>query len=82
LKRQLASIEPEFICALGTVAAQTLLDTQAPISKLRGRFHEHNGIKVLPTYHPAYLLRNPEMKRAVWEDIKLLMQAMGLKPNT
>ena len=81
LKRQLAVIKPDFICALGTFAAQTLLETQAPISKLRGRLHDFEGIKVLPTYHPAYLLRNPEMKRAVWEDIKLLMQAMGLQPN-
>ena len=63
-----------FVCALGKFAAQTLLETDRPISKLRGRFHEINGIRVLPTYHPAYLLRNPEQKRAVWEDMKLLMK--------
>jgi DNA polymerase len=74
LERQIASIQPDLICALGTFAAQTLLKTATPISKLRGRFHEYKGIKVLPTYHPAYLLRNPDMKRAVWEDMKLLMK--------
>ena len=74
LKRQLTAIQPKFIVALGTFAAQTLLETRTPISRLRGRFHEYNGIKVLPTYHPAYLLRNPDKKREVWEDMKMLMR--------
>jgi DNA polymerase len=74
LERQLAAIKPDFIVALGTFAAQTLLGTRTPISRLRKRFHEYKGIKVLPTYHPAYLLRNPDMKRAVWEDMKMLMR--------
>lgn len=74
LYRQLAAIRPLFVCALGKFAAQTLLDTEAPISKLRGRFHDVNGLRILPTYHPAYLLRNPEQKRAVWEDMKRLMK--------
>ena len=74
LKRQLDAIQPEFIVALGTFAAQTLLETATPISRLRKRFHEYNGIKVLPTYHPAYLLRNPDKKREVWEDMKMLMR--------
>jgi DNA polymerase len=74
LKRQIAAIQPDFIVALGTFAAQTLLGTTTPISKLRNRFHEYNGIKVLPTYHPAYLLRNPDKKREVWEDMKMLMK--------
>jgi DNA polymerase len=78
LKRQLATIAPEFICALGSFAAQTLLQTATPISRLRGRFYDLNGARLLPTYHPAYLLRNPEKKRAVWEDMQLLMTAMGL----
>ena len=73
LERQIEAIRPDFICALGTFAAQTLLKTTIPISRLRGRFHEYKGIKVLPTYHPAYLLRNPERKRDVWEDMKMLM---------
>jgi DNA polymerase len=74
LERQIAAIQPDFICALGTFAAQTLLKTATPISRLRGRFHSYNGIKVLPTYHPAYLLRNPDKKRDVWEDMKMLMK--------
>jgi len=77
LKRQIAAIKPDVICALGTFAAQTLLETKEPISKLKGRFHDYNGIRVLPTYHPAYLLRNPGKKRDVWEDMKKLMKALG-----
>ena len=74
LERQIAAIQPDFIIALGTFAAQTLLGTVTPISRLRGRFHEYKGIKVVPTYHPAYLLRNPDKKRDVWEDMKMLMK--------
>jgi DNA polymerase len=74
LERQIAAIQPDFICALGTFAAQTLLQSATPISRLRGRFHRYQGIKLLPTYHPAYLLRNPDKKREVWEDMKLLMK--------
>jgi DNA polymerase len=74
LERQIAAIQPDFIIALGTFAAQTLLGTATPISRLRGRFHEYRGIKVVPTYHPAYLLRNPDKKRDVWEDMKMLMK--------
>ena len=76
LNRQIASIQPEFICALGTFAAQTLLKTTQPISKLRGQFYDYNGIRLLPTFHPSYLLRNPDKKREVWEDMKLLMNEM------
>lgn len=79
LNRQLAAISPECICALGKFAAQTLLGTEAPISKLRGRFHEYNGIRLMPTYHPAYLLRNPEGKRDVWNDIQQIMGVLNLK---
>jgi len=78
LKRQLKAIAPDFICALGTFAVQTLLESHESISRLRGRLHDCMDIKVIPTYHPAYLLRNPEKKRDVWEDMKRLMQAMGL----
>lgn len=74
LKRQIEAIRPDFICALGNFAAQTLLKTTTPISRLRGRFHDYDGIRLLPTYHPAYLLRNPEKKREVWEDMKMLMR--------
>lgn len=78
LNAQLAILQPEYICCLGAVAAQNLLQTEQPIGKLRGTFHLYQGIKVLCTYHPAYLLRNPEAKRPVWEDMQLLMSKMGI----
>lgn len=67
---QLAHIRPRLICALGRHAAQTLLKTTKSISSLRGRFHDYRGIAILPTFHPAYLLRNPADKRKAWEDLK------------
>jgi len=70
LKQQLALIKPKMICALGNFAAQTLLNTQEPMARLRQSLHEYDGIKVTCTYHPAYLLRNPGDKRKVWEDMK------------
>lgn len=79
LERQIAAIGPEVICTLGTFAAQTLLQTQTPISKLRGRFHTCNGIRLMPTYHPAYLLRNPDQKRAVWEDMKKIAALLRIQ---
>jgi DNA polymerase len=78
LTRQLQAISPDFICALGTFAAQTLLGTTTPISRLRGRFFDCMGAQLLPTYHPAFLLRNPGKKRDVWQDMQTLMRAMGL----
>ncbi len=78
LKRQLAAIDPEVICTLGTHATQTLLNTTAPVSRLRGRFQVFNNIRVMPTYHPAYLLRNPERKRDVWEDMKKIMALLRI----
>ncbi len=74
LRRQIAAIRPLFICTLGSCAAQTLLKTSEAVSRLRGRFFDYEGIRVLPTFHPAYLLRYPEKKREVWEDMKLLMK--------
>ncbi len=79
LNRQLAIIRPEFICCLGAVAARTLLNTESSMAKLRGRFYLYEGIEVLCTYHPAYLLRNPAAKKDVWEDMKLLMPRLGIK---
>jgi len=78
LRRQIRLIQPDFICALGTFAAQTLLETDTPISRLRGNFHVYEGIRMMSTYHPSYLLRNPEKKRDVWDDIKKLMKEMSL----
>jgi uracil-DNA glycosylase len=78
LKRQLAVLSPEFICALGSVAANSLLEKVVFISKVRGRFFDYKGIKVMPTYHPAYLLRNPDKKRDVWEDVQKIMKVAGI----
>ena len=71
---QLQAIGPRMICALGTFAAHTLLKSDAPISVLRGRFHAYQGIPLMPTYHPAYLLRNPGAKKQVWEDMQMVMK--------
>ena len=79
LDRQLAIVQPEFICCLGTVAAQNLLGTTESIGRLRGRFHDYQGIRVLCTYHPAYLLRTPSAKRKTWEDMQMLMAEMGIE---
>ncbi len=73
LKRQIRAIRPQAILALGNVAARFLLSSEAPISGLRGRVHEFEGIPLVPTYHPAYLLRNPLQKRRVWQDIQVLL---------
>jgi uracil-DNA glycosylase len=81
LDAQLAIIQPKFICCLGSVAAQNLLSTDVTIGNLRGRVHDLRGIKVICTYHPAYLLRNPSAKKYVWDDIKILMAEMGMKPG-
>jgi DNA polymerase len=67
---QLELVRPTLICALGRHAAQTLLKTTQGINKLRGQLHDYRGIKVIPTYHPAYLLRSPAEKRKAWEDLK------------
>ncbi len=78
LRRQVEIIGPEVICALGAVAARNLLDTTQTIGRLRGRFAEFQGIPVLPTFHPAYLLRNPPDKRLAWEDLQKVMDRLGL----
>lgn len=74
LMKQIQAIQPKIICALGAFAAQTLLRTDAKITSLRGRTFDLQGIKVLPTYHPAFLLRNPDKKREVWEDMKQIAE--------
>jgi DNA polymerase len=82
LEQQLEIIRPEFLCLLGRVAAQNLLQTTVAMGKLRGRWHEVRGIKALVTYHPSYLLRNPPAKKDAWEDLQIIMKAMGLKIPT
>lgn len=76
LRRQLELIRPKVILALGTFAAQTLLQTKAPISKLRGLVHQYQGIPVVVTYHPAALLRNPSWKRPTWDDVQLARRVL------
>jgi len=73
LKRQLAALQPQVIVTLGSLASQTLLATSTPIGGLRGHWQNYAGIAVMPTYHPAFLLRNPAAKREVWEDMKQVM---------
>ncbi|MCF6147028.1 MAG: uracil-DNA glycosylase [Candidatus Kuenenia sp.] len=70
LIKQIEIIQPKVLCALGTFAAQTLLNTKASIGSLRGKFHDYKGIPTMATFHPAYLLRNPNEKGKVWEDMK------------
>jgi DNA polymerase len=77
LFRQIDVIEPKVIVALGKFAAQALLRTDAPISRLRGRVFEYRGAKLIPTFHPAFLLRNPSSKREVWEDMKLVRSLLN-----
>ncbi len=72
LFRQIASIKPKVICALGAFGAQTLLRTTQPIGRLRGQLIDYRGVKLMATFHPAYLLRNPNEKRKVWEDMKII----------
>ncbi len=78
LMRQIEIIKPQVICALGKFAAQTLLRTEEPISRLRGKFFDWHGIKFMPTFHPAYLLRNPDDKKLVWQDAQLIMKELGI----
>jgi uracil-DNA glycosylase family 4 len=76
LARQIDAIAPQVIVTLGKPAAHLILDTKAPISALRGRFQRYRGITVMPTFHPAYLLRSPERKRETWEDLKKVMDEL------
>ncbi len=77
--RQIQAIGPVVLVALGKFAAQTLLQNQTPISKLRGQFHDYHGIPLMPTFHPSALLRDETLKRPVWEDMQLVMQRLGLQ---
>ena len=77
LRRQIELVRPEVLVALGKFAAQALLSTDAPISRLRGRWHEHAGIPLMPTFHPAYLLRSPGEKRAAWGDLKMVVERLA-----
>jgi DNA polymerase len=83
LKAQLATIRPRVIVALGKFAAQCLLRDDTPISRLRGTFRSYEGIQLMPTFHPAYLLRDPTKKKEAWEDLKAVnaaLQRLGFQP--
>lgn len=77
LKQQLAAVNPKVIVALGKFAAQTLLRESTPITRLRGQWRQYQGIPLMPTFHPAYLLRNPGEKRLVWNDLQEVMKKLG-----
>jgi len=77
LKAQIAAIRPRVIVALGRFAVQTLLRDATPISRQRGRWREYEGVKLMPTFHPAYLLRNPAEKKPAWDDLQLVMKEFG-----
>ncbi|MBW6486818.1 MAG: uracil-DNA glycosylase [Syntrophobacterales bacterium] len=79
---QLEAIKPRAICALGSFAARTLLKSETPITLLRGHFHDYQGIPLMPTYHPAYLLRNPGAKKQVWEDVQKIMELLRPRDAT
>jgi DNA polymerase len=80
LKRQVALIRPEILVALGGHAMKNLLQTEASVGRMRGRVHDYDGTPLVVTYHPAFLLRSPDMKRAAWEDLQLVLRTLGLGP--
>ena len=80
LDGQIEIVGPDYIVCWGSVAAKNLLDVETPIGKMRGTFFEYGRAKVLCTYHPSYLLRNPAAKKPVWEDMKILLNEMGITP--
>ncbi len=77
LRAQIGAVAPKVVVALGKFAAQTLLRETTPISRLRGRWFEYEGAKLMPTFHPAYLLRSPEEKKKAWEDLQTVMAELG-----
>ncbi len=84
LRAQIDAIRPRVLVALGKFAAQCLLRSDAPISALRGRWHEYQGVRLMPTFHPAYLLRDPRQKKVVWDDLQLVMKELdrlGVQPT-
>jgi DNA polymerase len=80
LKAQIAAVGPKVVVALGRFAVQTLLRDPTPISRQRGRWRAYEGVKLMPTFHPAYLLRNPPEKKKAWEDLQLVMKELGKAP--
>jgi DNA polymerase len=81
LHRELASVHPQVVIAFGNTPMRALLSTKKPISKMRGEFHDYQGIKLMPTFNPAYLLRDPSKKREVWEDMKKVRSLLASAEN-
>ncbi|MBL4884195.1 MAG: uracil-DNA glycosylase [Planctomycetaceae bacterium] len=81
LDGQIEAVNPKYIVCWGTIAAQNLLGESTPIGRMRGQFYNYGKAKVLCTYHPSYLLRNPPAKKFVWEDMKILLREMGIDPD-
>jgi uracil-DNA glycosylase len=81
LRAQLGALQPKVIVALGKFAAQTLLRDETPISRLRGHWREYCGVQLMPTFHPAYLLRNPAEKKSAWADLQQVMRTFGKEPR-
>ena len=81
LEREIAVAQPDVIVVLGNTALRNLLDTREGITRARGRFHDYKGIKVMPTFHPAYLLRDPSKKRETWEDLKKVRDYLDSQPQ-
>ncbi len=80
LFQQVASVQPKVVIALGAFAARTLLKTQDPISRLRGRIYDYRGAQLIPTFHPSFLLRSPGYKREAWDDLKKALGLLGRQP--
>lgn len=80
LREQIGALKPKVIVALGATAAHALLAVETPISRLRGQWTRFEGIDLMPTFHPAYLLRNPASKREVWADLQLVLKRLGRTP--
>lgn len=81
LFREIAAIQPEVIVVMGNTALRNLLEEREGISRVRGKFRDFRGIKVMPTFHPAYLLRDPSKKRETWEDLKMVMEYLESTPS-
>ena len=77
MMRQIELVKPRVIVGLGTFAVQAVLKVKTPISRLRGNWHDVRGVRMMPTFHPAYLLRNPGEKRAVWQDVQQVLKELG-----
>ena len=77
LARQIEAVSPKVIYALGPLASRSLLKTEAPLLRLRGRFHEFHGISLMPSYHPEFLLRHPDMKKPAWHDLQMIQRKIA-----